>query len=160
MESAGYRAIAGETLAYFHQRVWEVHGGDTPVLAMGDFNDEPFDLSLVQYALSTRQLRKVLNGRTPLFWNLMWELMGTREGTFYFDNTSNFLDQFLVDKNMLREASPIRAVPDSVEIIQFPETVDTNDYHVPLAFGGMGKPVNENGFSDHFPIGMEVQETD
>ena len=42
-ESEGYRAIAGETLSYFHQRVLEVHGRQTPVLAMGDFNDEPFD---------------------------------------------------------------------------------------------------------------------
>ena len=38
-ESAGYRAIAGETLGYFHERVLEVHGSHTPVLAMGDFND-------------------------------------------------------------------------------------------------------------------------
>ncbi len=59
------RAIAGETLAYFHQRVGEVHGEDTPVLAMGEFNDEPFDLSLVQYALSTRQRAKVLGGTSP-----------------------------------------------------------------------------------------------
>jgi hypothetical protein len=51
LESAAYRAIAGETLAYFHQRIWEVHGKETPVLAMGDFNDEPFDRSLVDYAL-------------------------------------------------------------------------------------------------------------
>ena len=50
IESAGYRAIAGETLAFFHERVLQVHGAATPVLAMGDFNDEPFDLSLVQYA--------------------------------------------------------------------------------------------------------------
>jgi len=35
-ESEGYRAIAGETLGYFHQRVLEVHGPQTPVLAMGD----------------------------------------------------------------------------------------------------------------------------
>src|SRR3712207_7502462 len=28
-ESAGYRAIAGETLAYFHQRALEVHGPAT-----------------------------------------------------------------------------------------------------------------------------------
>ena len=58
-ESAGYRAIAGETLSYFHQRVLEVHGPETPVLAMGDFNDEPFDTSLVLHALSTRQRAKV-----------------------------------------------------------------------------------------------------
>jgi hypothetical protein len=44
-ESAGYRHIAGETLGYFHQRALDVHGLATPVLAMGDFNDEPFDSS-------------------------------------------------------------------------------------------------------------------
>lgn len=33
----------------------------------------------------------------------MWELMGKRkrEATFYFDNFANFLDQFLVNRNML-----------------------------------------------------------
>jgi len=34
--SEGDRAIAGEMLGYFHQRVLEVHGPQTPVLAMGD----------------------------------------------------------------------------------------------------------------------------
>jgi hypothetical protein len=95
MESAGYRAIAGETLAYFHQRVWEVHGEDTPALAMGDFNDEPFDLSLVQYALSTRQRTKVVRGSSPRLWNLMWDVLGEGEGSFFFDNFANLLDQFL-----------------------------------------------------------------
>ena len=50
-ESAGYRDIAGETLSYFHQRALEVHGAATPALSMGDFNDEPFDSSLVIHAL-------------------------------------------------------------------------------------------------------------
>jgi endonuclease/exonuclease/phosphatase family metal-dependent hydrolase len=40
-ESAGYREIAGETLGFFHDRVLEMHGPATPVLVMGDFNDEP-----------------------------------------------------------------------------------------------------------------------
>ena len=62
--SAGYRAIAGETLAFFHSRVLEVHGVDTPVLAIGDFNDEPFDASLVTHALSTRQREMVVNAVT------------------------------------------------------------------------------------------------
>ncbi|MET1133856.1 MAG: hypothetical protein ABWX60_10590, partial [Aeromicrobium sp.] len=34
-ESAGYRHIAGETLAYFHERALEVHGPETPVIALG-----------------------------------------------------------------------------------------------------------------------------
>jgi hypothetical protein len=29
-----------------------------------------------------------------------------------------------------------------------------------IPFGGMGKPVNQNGFSDHFPITMTVTEVD
>jgi Endonuclease/Exonuclease/phosphatase family len=160
LESAGYRAIAGETLAYFHERVWEVHGKNMPVLAMGDFNDEPFDLSLVQYALSTRQRAKVLGGTTPRLWNLMWEILGARTGTFYFDNFANVLDQFLVNKNMISQASPIRARPDSVEIIRFPGMSAKNTYPAPVPFGGMGGPVNTDGYSDHFPIGMIAHEAD
>ncbi|MDQ3761815.1 MAG: endonuclease/exonuclease/phosphatase [Actinomycetota bacterium] len=160
MESAGYRAIAGETLAYFHQRVWEVHGKSTPVLAMGDFNDEPFDLSLIQYALSTRQRAKVLSGPSPRLWNLMWHILGTGEGTLYFDNFANLFDQFLVNRNMARQTSPIRASPDSVELIRFPGMVSTGTYPAPVPFGGMGKPVNADGYSDHFPIVMTAHEAD
>ena len=76
-ESAGYRHIAGETLSYFHQRAREEHGQDTPTLAMGDFNDEPFDTSLVLHALGTRQRRRVVEPDTPRLWNLMWPAVGT-----------------------------------------------------------------------------------
>ena len=105
-ESAGYRDIAGETLGYFHDRVIEMHGPDTPALAMGDFNDEPFDTSLVTHAGSTRQAERVVNADKALFWNLMWPPMGTGrngepDGSFYFDNEPNQLDQFLVNKNMI-----------------------------------------------------------
>ena len=157
-ESAGYRAIAGETLAYFHERAWEIHGDSTP--ALGDFNDEPFDVSLVLHALSTRQRAKVLGADIPRFWNQMWEIMGAGDGTFYFDNFSNLLDQFLVDRNMVRDTSPIRAVPGSAEIVRFPGMAGAGTYPAPVPFGGMGKPVNAGGFSDHFPIMMRVEEAD
>jgi hypothetical protein len=158
-ESAGFRQIAGETLAYFHQRALEVHGPGTPALAMGDFNDEPFDVSLVTNALSTRQQRKVLGADIPRLWNLMWPAIGTPEGTFYFDNQPNLLDQFLVNRNMATQDAPIRALPDTVEILRFDDTA-TGQFRRPRHFGGMGKPVDENGFSDHFPIGMKVVEAD
>jgi hypothetical protein len=31
---------------------------------------------------------------------------------------------------------------------------------VPVAFGGMGKPVNSDGFSDHYPIAVKIHEDD
>lgn len=160
-ESAGYRAIAGETLAYFHQRVLEVHGTETPVLAMGDFNDEPFDPSLERHALSTRQRAKVLGATTaPRLWNLMWQTEGTGEGTFYFNNFANVLDQFLINRNMITKDNPLRADTDSVEIVRLPGMVATGRYPAPVPFGGMGKLVNKDGFSDHFPIAMTVHEAD
>lgn len=160
LRSAGYRAIAGETLAYFHYRILEVHGSETPVLAMGDFNDEPFDFSLVDYALSTRSRTKVVNARSPRFLNLMWPLAGQGIGSFYFDNLPNILDQFLADKNLLKQNAPIKVLPASVEIHRFPEMVDAGDYPKPIHFGGMGKTVNLDGFSDHFPIALTVTEED
>lgn len=157
-ESAGYRHIAGETLGYFHERVLEVHGPETPVLAMGDFNDEPFDTSLVIHAAGVRQRNRLLNATTPRLWNLMWPAAGTPDGTFYFNNEPNLLDQFLVNRNLADETSPIRARSETVEILRFPGTSATGDYPKPVPFGGMGDPVDQDGFSDHFPIGMVVTE--
>ncbi|ETT24124.1 hypothetical protein RAJCM14343_1484 [Rhodococcus aetherivorans] len=160
-ESAGYRAIAGETLGYFHERVLEVHGPQTPVLAMGDFNDEPFDTSLVRHALSTRQKSKVISTRqNPLLWNLMWPSAGAPDGSFYFNNEPNMLDQFLVNKNMVIDPAPMKADPASVQILKLPATIHPGTYRKPRPFGGMGKPIDRNGFSDHFPITMTVTEAD
>ncbi|HKO64324.1 MAG TPA: hypothetical protein VJU13_03925, partial [Candidatus Nitrosocosmicus sp.] len=59
-ESEPYRIVAGETLGYFHQRILDVNEKDddrnTAILAMGDFNDEPFNRSITDYALSTGSL--------------------------------------------------------------------------------------------------------
>lgn len=158
-ESAGYRDIAGETLAYFHQRALEVHGAATPALAMGDFNDEPFDTSLTVHALSTREALKVTNtATTPRLWNLMWPVMGTRGGSFYFDNQPNMLDQFLVNRNMIAHAAPIQVASETVDIVRFPD-MTVGEYRRPRPFGGMGGPVDPDGFSDHFPIAVVVHES-
>ncbi|MBI1794716.1 MAG: endonuclease/exonuclease/phosphatase [Chloroflexi bacterium] len=156
-ESDAYRAMAGETLAYFHERVLEVKGDAAAVIAMGDFNDEPFNTSIVDYALGLRAADLVVKGRNPYFLNLMWALMGKGLGTFYF-NGPNLLDQFLVNKNWLKSDSVFKIKPDSVAIVKFPAMMDKKGQ--PIPFGGMGKPVNQKGFSDHFPVEVIVTEAD
>lgn len=158
LESAGYRAIAGETLAYFHQRVWEVTGADTPVLVMGDFNDEPFDPSLVQYALSTRQPDDVTRARQPLLWNLMWHALGEGQGSLFYEGHPNLLDQFLVDRNLMSTDGALRADPGSVGLVCPPQQGTGHNHPVPIPFGGLGKKVNPDGYSDHFPIAMRLTE--
>ncbi len=158
LQSEPYRMLAGETLAYFHERIREVHGPDTPVIAMGDFNDEPFDRSLVQYALSERQRAKVTLARTARFWNLMWPFVGTGTGSFYFSNHANVIDQFLCSRPLITGASGFTVDPASATIYCTPDMARTGVYPGPIAFG-RGSSINKQGFSDHFPITITIRES-
>ena len=158
--SEPYRILAGETLAYFHERIREIKGSDAPILVMGDFNDEPFDRSLVQYALSTRQSERVLNARSPRLLNLMWPLLGERAGTYYHSNLPKMLDQFLASQGLIDPDANLSLIGGSVAIEAYPEMVNTGTYPSPIAFGRPAKPSTYNrcGFRDHFPISVKLVE--
>lgn len=152
-----YRLIAGETLSYFHERIVAEQSKDVAVLAMGDFNDEPFNRSMVEHARSERTRRKVTYARSAKFLNLMWPQMGQKIGTHYYNNEASVLDQFLVSKGMLTGKSGFTADTESVEIVRFSEMVYPGRYPRPVRFN-RGDSVNLNGFSDHFPISMMLRE--
>lgn len=156
-ESEPYRLIAGETLGYFHERIREVHGPNTPVLAMGDFNDEPSDRSLVEHARSMRQRPKVTLAQTAAFLNLMWPIVGSGIGTHYFNNFANVLDQFLASRSLLTGAGGLEVRADTVEVVRFPEMMGTGVYPAPIRFG-RGADMDPAGFSDHFPIQVRIDE--
>lgn len=160
-ESEPYRILAAETLAYWHQRIREIKGEAMPVLALGDFNDEPHDRSLVGYAQSSRQLQKVLNADSPRFFNLMWPAFGERRGTHYHDNFANLLDQALVSGGLIAAGAPLRVVPASVRIEDRPEMTTTRgDYPQPRRFGRPSSPssFDPDGFSDHYPVSLILEE--
>lgn len=161
-ESEPYRIIAGETLAYFHQRILEEKGEDTAIVAMGDFNDEPFDRSQTDYALSTVSREKVMRSTSaPRFLNLMWPIMGSGEGTYYFQNFPNVLDQFLISKGIAKVGSPFRVRDGSVRIEKFPQMVSSGAYPKAIRFDRpSSKGFNDKGYSDHFPISMALAEKD
>ena len=160
-ESSGFRHIAGETLSYFHQRALEVHGEGTPALAMGDFNDEPFDASLVLHALSTRQQRRVVEADTPRFWNLMWPPAGIPGRHVLFQQRAEPARPVPRQREhgtpgqppsaRRRAAWRSSASPEPSTRARTPNRGHSEAW---------GKPVDQNGFSDHFPIGMRVTEAD
>jgi Endonuclease/Exonuclease/phosphatase family len=81
-------------------------------------------------------------------------------GSFSFDSQSEMLDQFLINKNMATGDAPIKLNPATVQILKPPAMVNPGIYPKPIPFGGMADPVNQNGFSDHFPITIRVTEID
>ena len=154
-ESEPYRIIAGETLSYFHERIQSIHGKDVAVIAMGDFNDEPFNRSLTDYALAERSKSKVLNSRSPKFYNAMWDILGSGDATHFYNNAPNLLDQILISKGLLSGKSGIKADIDSVKIFKHPDMISSGKYPSPIRFGRQNK-INLKGFSDHLPIRMKI----
>jgi hypothetical protein len=160
-ESEPYRILAGETLSYWASRIEEIKGTNAAVVVMGDFNDEPFNRSVAEYALSGNSLKKILNSQVPRFYNLMWKFAGQGIGTFYYDNFPNVLDQFWVSRGLLVKTGILKAIVDSVLIERFPDMIASGEYQIPRKFSrpSAGKSYDPNGFSDHFPIALRLVES-
>jgi len=157
-ETEPYRILAGETLSYWHKRILEEKGDDVAILVMGDFNDEPPSRSVTQYALSTSCKMKVKKSTdAPRLFNLMWTEMGKGVGTLYYDNFPLLFDQFLVSKGMVKVDASIRVKSDSVKIERFTEMI-SGTYEVPKRFGRPSGELDKEGFSDHFPISLVLEE--
>lgn len=142
------------------------------VLVMGDFNDEPFNRSVLDYLLASRdrdhvdvEIKPVRGRKIPapkdyleqwaFVLNCMWPLLG-REGTgsFHFSEAVNpmmMLDQFCISRGLLTGTSGLRADLASVRIFT-PDAMTTRGGN-PRAFDRETKA----GTSDHFPIEMELQ---
>ena len=177
--------IAAETLSYWMTRIHQIFAErdleagrieslskavPPPVLVMGDFNDEPFNRAMNDYALAQRLERRVRSRRSrkPYLLNLMWPLMGSGHMTHMYDGQPNMLDQFLVNRGMLDRDSPIglarirmagRMVPYA-GIIKFADMMieSGSTRNSPKRFGRPARSFDPKGYSDHFPIAAKILE--
>jgi len=179
IETEPYRIAAADALSYFHRRIIEELGPDTCILAMGDFNDMPFNRSLMDYAFSTPYKEQVEKSENTLFfYNLMWTLISNGYATCYFGKEDpdpcikkfttypNMLDQFMISKAIALEKK-LKIKQNSVRVIKKVGDVELFEtrygYEIPKKFGrptkcGNKGYINEDGFSDHFPISLVIEE--
>lgn len=152
--SEAYRIIAGETLTYFHERIMEVKGDEIPIISMGDFNDEPFNKSLTDHALSIHIKEKVLRAQNPRMYNLMFEMLGQRKGSFYFNGVPLIFDQLLISKGFIQDKSKLKMDLSSARIEMIAEMMNTKNQS-PIKFSRpTEKEFNDKGFSDHYPVSV------
>ncbi|MCZ6776686.1 MAG: endonuclease/exonuclease/phosphatase, partial [Ignavibacteria bacterium] len=154
-----YRMMVGETLSYWLKRIQEIKGSDAAVVVMGDFNDEPHSRSLTEYALSTIERNRVVYGRNPYLFNLMWPLLGTRRASYVFASEGQMLDQFLVSKGIALKSGIFKVDNKDVKIETF-DGMTSGRYDAPVRFGRPSKKssYNPDGFSDHLPISVVLSE--
>ena len=154
-ESEPYRIITGETLSYFLERIQQIKGSDAAIIVMGDFNDEPFSRSMTDYAQGVMDRDKVVNGRNPYLYNLMWPLLGERTASYVYSGNPMMIDQFLVSKGIAKKSGRFILDEHTVKLEVY-EGMVSGRYDTPVRFG-QSKP-NLNGFSDHLPISFVLGE--
>jgi predicted extracellular nuclease len=154
-ESEPYRLTAAETLSYWLERIQEEHGKETPIVVMGDFNDEPFNRSLCEYALSVNDRQRVINGSNPYLLNLMWPLLGAGKGSHMFEGQWNLLDQILVSRGIVNGKSGWHvageAQIEAVSLMKYPRKPG------PRRFGLSPAERDLEGFSDHYPVSVVLE---
>jgi len=170
--SAGFRATAGETLAYWHDRIREKKGDDVAVVVLGDFNDDPYDKSITIHAQGCRDKGDVQRAKSAKFYNFAWEYMtqmvadrnGKKRllnGTLYFGSDASVFDQIMVSRGLLTGKSGLRVVDGSARIEAYPKAVSHRVGEGPIRFGlpygDAAKNVNLDGYSDHFPVSVLIE---
>jgi predicted extracellular nuclease len=171
--SSGFRATAGETLAYWHGRIREEKGDDVAVIALGDFNDEPFDKSISIHAQGLRDKGDVVRTRSARFYNLAWEYLTATvrdckgnervlNGSLYFAGDASLFDQILISSGVLTGKSGWRAVSGSARLEAHSPMVSHRVGEGPIRFGlsagDVAGNVNLDGYSDHFPVSVRIEE--
>jgi len=173
VESAGFRATAGETLGYWHERIRQEVGPRAAVLAFGDLNDDPHDPSLRFNARAWRERGDVERAESARFYNFAWEYLRTiaadhrgklrvLDGTLYYNNDANLFDQILASPPLLDGRGPFTAIDGTARIEAFPPMVSHRVGEGPIRFGlpkgNAAANVNPDGFSDHFPVSIRLRE--
>ncbi|MBL0332603.1 MAG: hypothetical protein IPP08_02955 [Chlorobiota bacterium] len=124
------------------------------IIMIGDFNDEPFDRSMVE----VMDANKYIEGKefSHRMINTSWGLTSNnRLGTHFYDNKWNILDQILFSKGLLH--SPGLVIHDKSAQIFAPDFLrddfDKKNRPPYRTFAG-----NEfiKGYSDHFPVFIKV----
>jgi len=151
--------LAGETLAYVVSDLLHGDNGDKelPIIAMGDFNDEPFNRSMQEYLLGTRDPARVRYSKSGHLLNCMWPLMqGHDPGTYLYSSDWNMLDQFLVSYGLLKGSSPLKADLESIDILRPAAMIGSSGRPRRFSRPSTKSGIDPGGFSDHFPITMTL----
>jgi endonuclease/exonuclease/phosphatase family metal-dependent hydrolase len=121
------------------------------LVIMGDFNDEPWDESIVK-GIGAADING--NPNRQLL-NLMWHFKDEKKGSYKYRKQWNMLDQIIISK-ALSNGQGMEYTPASVRIMSKSWMIQTGKYNgFPLrTFGGSHWL---DGYSDHLPVYMKIK---
>ncbi|MEN6489350.1 MAG: endonuclease/exonuclease/phosphatase family protein [Smithella sp.] len=154
-ESEPYRMTAGETLSYWIERIQQELGDDVAIIVLGDFNDEPFNRSITEYALSINDRRRVTEARNPYLLNLMWPILASSIGSYVYEGQWYMLDQIMVSRGIVNGNCGWQlqgdAQVEAAALMSYPKKIG------PRRFGIKSSERDTAGFSDHYPVSVTLK---
>ncbi len=152
VETKMRRAIAANTLKNTIDSL-NAKLTDPAIIIMGDFNDTPSDESITE-VLQTNKLRS--NYCDECLVNLMTDIEQANEGSYFYDGGWQVLDQFIVSEVLLQNAKPY-VQTKSAQIVKNDFQLYNNKKYGYLPNRTYSGEMYHGGYSDHFPIYMEMQ---
>ncbi len=120
-------------------------------MVMGDFNDEPNDISIMEYLKANKQNSNDMGLRLH---NLMWDLMEEGKGSYNYNKKWQIIDQMMLSSSLLNKKG-LDYEPESVEIIKKDWMMQTGKYKNFPKRNFVGNQW-KNGYSDHLPIFIKL----
>lgn len=117
------------------------------IVIMGDFNDEPFNVSIIDYLKADT----VLSAETKLF-NTSYHLKTIGEGTYNYRGSWNVLDQIIVSRNLVNgNFADLEIVPAKAQVVKKEFMLYENRSGQKVPSRSYGGPNYYGGYSDHLP---------
>ncbi len=158
-QSEWARIIAAKTLRHTVDSLL-LSNDRSKIIIIGDFNDEPANISITENLkaepfLCDSMINKnmVEDNKTDLF-NLAYQKYSEGDGTYFYKDNFNMLDQIIISKNLLI-GNDIKYKCNSFEVYK-PEFMVTHSGKFKGApFPTYGGNRYLGGYSDHFPVTAE-----
>jgi len=146
------RIAAAKTLLSIQQEILD-SDPSAKIIVMGDFNDEPSNISITKTLNVACDIDEV--NQNQLF-NAFCKLEDADNGSYRYRSYWDMLDQIMVSKSVITDTSGIHLIPNSAGIKAEKWMIQTGKYEgFPLrTYGGHNYL---GGYSDHFPVFIELK---
>ncbi|MBI1184427.1 hypothetical protein GC194_09155 [bacterium] len=122
------------------------------IIIMGDFNDEPFNTSMVNYLKADT----VLTAQSALF-NLSYALVKKGQGSYNYRGQWNVLDQIIVSCNLLEPNNRVQIQPAEAQVVKHDFMLYETRSGEKVPSRSYGGPNYYGGYSDHLPVFATLQ---
>ncbi|MEY3442556.1 MAG: hypothetical protein RLZZ519_837 [Bacteroidota bacterium] len=154
-ESAWKRERAAQTLRTVVDSIFNLDPLANLVM-MGDFNDEPADMSMNK---TLKAGRDSIEACATFLYNCMAPIKAEGRGTLKFKGGWNLFDQMIVSTGMITNKSLVHYQKGSANIYnpEWMRQTDEGDWKDAPKRTFIGKRYVEDGFSDHFPVYITLE---